>query len=131
MIITDTFSNFFSKIKNGYLAKKNKIIQYKSKQIIKILNIFLKEGIIKSYTFNKENPNIINIYLKYKKNQPVISNIKRISKPSKRIYIKNKDLFKINKKGLFLLSTSQGSIITDLEAKKLNLGGELVCNIIY
>lgn len=128
MIITDTLSNFFSKIKNGYLAKKNKTTQYKSKQIIKILNIFLKEGIIKSYTFNKKNQNIINIYFKYKNNKPIISQIKRISKPSKRIYIKNKDLFKINKKGLFLLSSSFG-IITDLEAKKFNIGGELICNI--
>jgi len=128
MIITDTLSNFFSKIKNGYLAKKNKTTQHKSKQIIKILNIFLKEGIIKSYTFDKKNQNIINIYFKYKNNQPVICQIKRISKPSKRVYIKNKDLFKINKKGLFLLSSSYG-IITDLEAKKINTGGELICNI--
>lgn len=128
MIITDTLSNFFSKIKNGYLAKKYKIKQYKSKQIIKILNILLKEGIIKSYTFSKENKNIINIFLKYKNNKPMICQIKRISKPSKRVYIKNKDLFKINKKGFYLLSTSFG-IITDLEAKKLNLGGELICNI--
>jgi small subunit ribosomal protein S8 len=128
MIITDTLSNFFSKIKNGYLAKNYKTTQYKSKQIIKILNILLKEGLIKSYTFSKENKNIINIYFKYKNNQQVISQIVRISKPSKRVYIKNKDLFKLKKKGLYIISTSYG-IITDLEAKKLNLGGELICNI--
>jgi small subunit ribosomal protein S8 len=127
MIITDTLSNFFSKIKNGYLAKKNKTTQYKSKQIIKILNILIKEGLIKSYTFCKKNKNIINIYYKYNNNK-IIYQIIRISKPSKRIYIKNKDLFKIKKKGLYILSTSYG-IITDLEAKKLNLGGELICNI--
>ncbi|RHY07712.1 hypothetical protein DYB37_011734 [Aphanomyces astaci] len=128
MIITDTLSNFFSKIKNGYLAKRNKTTQYKSKQIIKILNILIKEGLIKSYTFCKKNPNIINIYYKYNNNNKIICQIIRISKPSKRIYIKNKDLFKIKKKGLYILSTSYG-IITDLEAKKLNLGGELICNI--
>ena len=49
MIITDTLSNFFSKIKNGYLAKKNKINQFKSKQIINILNVLIKEGLIRSY----------------------------------------------------------------------------------
>jgi small subunit ribosomal protein S8 len=128
MIITDTFSNFFSKIKNGYLAKKNKTTQYKSKQIIKILNILIKEGLIKSYTFCKKDKNIINIFYKYKNNKNIIYQIIRISKPSKRIYIKNKDLFKIKKRGLYILSTSYG-IITDLEAKKLNLGGELICNI--
>ena len=128
MIITDTLSNFFSKIKNGYLAKNYKITQYKSKQIIKILNIFLKEGLIKSYTISKKNQNIIYIYFKYKNNQSIINKIIRISKPSKRIYIKNKDLFKIKKRGFYILSTSYG-IITDLEARKLNLGGELICNI--
>ena len=48
MIITDTLSNLFSKIKNGYFSKKSKIIQHKSKQSINILNILVKEGFIKS-----------------------------------------------------------------------------------
>lgn len=128
MIITDTLSNFFSKIKNGYLAKKYKITQYKSKQIINILNILIKEGLIKSYQISKKNKNIIYIYLKYKDNKFIINQIIRISKPSKRIYIKNKDLFKMKKRGIYIISTSYG-IITDLQAKKLNLGGELICNI--
>ena len=128
MIITDTLSNFFSKIKNGSLAKKYKITQYKSKQIINILNIFIKEGLIKSYQISKKNENIIYIYLKYNKNKSVIQQIIKISKPSKRIYIKNKELFKIKKRGIYILSTSYG-IITDIQAKKLNLGGELICNI--
>ncbi len=128
MIITDTLSNFFSKIKNGYLAKKYKITQYKSKQIINILNVLIKEGLIKSYQISKKNENIIYIYLKYNKNKSVIQQITKISKPSKRIYIKNKELFKIKKRGLYILSTSYG-VITDIQAKKLNLGGELICNI--
>ena len=128
MIITDTLSNFFSKIKNGYLAKKYKITQYKSKQIINILNILIKEGLIKSYQISKKKNNIIYIYLKYKDNKSIIHQIIRISKPSKRIYIKNKDLFKIKKRGIYIISTSYG-VITDLQAKKLNLGGELICNI--
>lgn len=128
MIITDTLSNFFSKIKNGYLAKKYKITQYKSNQIINIINILIKEGLIKSYQISKKNKNIIYIYLKYKYNKPIIHKIIKISKPSKRIYIKNKDLFKIKKRGIYIISTSYG-IITDLQAKKFNLGGELICNI--
>lgn len=128
MIITDTLSNFFSKIKNGCLAKKYKITQYKSKQIINILNVLIKEGLIKSYQISKKNKNIIYIYLKYKNNKPIIYTIIKISKPSKKVYYKNKDLFKIKKRGIYLLSTSYG-IVTDLQAKKLNLGGELICNI--
>lgn len=92
MIITDTLSNLFSKIKNGYLAKKSKIIQQKSKQSINILNILVKEGFIKSYKINSKNQ--LDIYLKYRKNKAVITDIKRLSKPGKRLYITNKDLYK-------------------------------------
>lgn len=125
MIITDTLSNLFSKIKNAYLTKKTKIIQIKSKQIINILNILIKEGFIKSYKINSKNQ--LDIYLKYKKNKAVITEIKRLSKPGKRLYITNKDLYK-KKRGLYIISTSLG-ILTDLQAKKLNVGGELICKI--
>ena len=124
MIITYTLSNLFSKIKNGYLANKSKITNQKSKQIINILNIFVKEGFIRSY---KIDSNQLDIYLKYRKNKSVIMELKRISKPGKRLYITNKDLYK-KKKGIYILSTSMG-IITDLQAKKLNVGGELICMI--
>nr|YP_010394885.1 ribosomal protein S8 [Phytophthora plurivora]UXG55762.1 ribosomal protein S8 [Phytophthora plurivora]DAZ89322.1 TPA_asm: ribosomal protein S8 [Phytophthora plurivora] len=125
MIITDTLSNLFSKIKNGYLAKKSKIVQQKSKQSINILNILVKEGFIKSYKINSKNQ--LDIYLKYRKNKAVITEIKRLSKPGKRLYITNKDLYK-KKTGFYILSTSTG-ILTDLQAKKLNVGGELICKI--
>ena len=125
MIITDTFSNLFSKIKNGYLAKKSKIVQQKSKQNINILNILIKEGFIKSYKINSKNQ--LDIYLKYKKDKAVINKINRLSKPGKRLYIMNKDLYK-KKTGLYIISTSIG-LLTDLQAKKLNVGGELICQI--
>nr|YP_010394217.1 ribosomal protein S8 [Phytophthora cinnamomi]DAZ88736.1 TPA_asm: ribosomal protein S8 [Phytophthora cinnamomi var. cinnamomi]UXG55802.1 ribosomal protein S8 [Phytophthora cinnamomi]WRY73337.1 ribosomal protein S8 [Phytophthora cinnamomi]WRY73377.1 ribosomal protein S8 [Phytophthora cinnamomi]WRY73417.1 ribosomal protein S8 [Phytophthora cinnamomi] len=125
MIITDTLSNLFSKIKNGYLSKKSKIVQQKSKQSINILNILVKEGFIKSYKINSKNQ--LDIYLKYKKNKAVITEIKRLSKPGKRLYITNKDLYK-KKTGFYIISTSIG-ILTDLQAKKLNVGGELICKI--
>lgn len=125
MIITDTLSNLFSKIKNGYLAKKSKIIQQKSKQSINILNILLNEGFIKSYKINSKNQ--LDIFLKYKKNKAVLTDITRLSKPGKRLYINNKDLYK-KKKGFYIISTSLG-ILTDLQAKKLNVGGELICRI--
>jgi len=125
MIITDTLSNLFSKIKNGFLSKKTKIIQQNSKQSINVLNILVNEGFIKSYKINSKNQ--IEIYLKYKKNKSVINEIKRESKPGKRLYIKNKDLY-IKKQGFYILSTPLG-VLTDLEAKKLNVGGELICKI--
>lgn len=125
MIITDTLSNLFSKIKNGYLAKKSKITQQKSTQTMNILNILVKEGFIKGYKINSKNQ--LDIYLKYRKNKPVITELIRLSKPGKRVYIKNKDLYR-KKNGFYIISTSIG-IITDLQAKKLNVGGELICQI--
>ena len=125
MIITDTLSNLFSKIKNGYLAKKSKIVQQKSNQNINILNILINEGFIKSYKINSKNQ--LDIYLKYKKNKAAINDIKRLSKPGKRLYITNKDLYK-KKTGFYIISTSMG-MLTDLQAKKLNIGGELICQI--
>ena len=121
MIITDTLSNLFSKIKNGYLSNKSKITHQKSKQIINILNIFVKEGFIRSY---KIDSNQLYIYLKYRKNKSVIIELKRLSKPGKRLYINNKDLYK-KKRGIYILSTSMG-LVTDLQAKQLNVGGELL-----
>lgn len=127
MIVTDTLSNLFSKIKNGYLSNKSKITQPKSKQSVNILNILVREGFIKSYKISLTNSNQLEIYLKYKNNQAVLTEIKRMSKPGKRLYIKNKDLY-IKKKGFYILSTSTG-LLTDLQAKKLNVGGELICKI--
>ncbi len=127
MIITDNFSNLFSKIKNGYLIKKSKIVQFKSKQNINILNILVCQGFIKSYKITSTNKNQIEIFLKYKKNQPVLKEIKRLSKPGKRLYIKNTELYK-KKNGVYILSSSKG-IITDLQAKSLNIGGELICKV--
>ena len=125
MIITDTFSNLFSSIKNGCLSNKSKIIQLNSKQNQLFLNILIREGFIKSYKIKKCNK--IDIFLKYKKNISVITDIKRISKPSKRCYLKNKDLYK-KKRGIYIISTSKG-FLTDFQAKKLNIGGEFICKI--
>lgn len=125
MIITDTLSNLFSKIKNGSLVKKSKIVHQKSKQSINILNLLIKEGFIKSYKINSKNQ--LDIYLKYRKNKAVINDIKRLSKPGKRLYITNNDLYK-KKTGFYIISTPMG-ILTDLHAKQLNVGGELICKI--
>ena len=125
MVITDTLSNLFSKIRNGYLAKKVKITQQQSIQSINILNIFVKEGFIKSYKINSKNQ--LDIYLKYRQNKPAITKLRRLSKPSKRLYINTKDLYR-KKTGFYILSTSFG-FLTDLQAKKLNVGGELICII--
>lgn len=121
----DTLSNLLSSIKNGYLAKKTQILQPKTNQNMRILNLFIKEGFIRSYRIT--NQNTLHIFLKYHQNIPALTYIKRLSKPGKRLYIKNKNLY-IKKKGFYIISTTLG-LKTDFESKKLNLGGELICQI--
>lgn len=125
MIITDPLSNLFSSIKNGYLSKKTKISQPNTNQNKIIINLLIKEGFIKSYRIISQFQ--LEIFLKYKNNKPVLTNITKISKPGRRIYMKNKDLFSKNHR-FFLLSTSYG-IVTNIQAKQLNLGGEVICKI--
>jgi small subunit ribosomal protein S8 len=125
MIIKDPLSNLFSSIKNGYLSKKTKISQPNTNQNKIIINLLIKEGFIKSYRIISQFQ--LEIFLKYKNNKPVLTNITKISKPGRRIYMKNKDLFSKNHQ-FFLLSTSYG-IVTNIQAKQLNPGGEVICKI--
>lgn len=121
----DSLANLFSAIRNGYSVQKSKIIQPNSKQSRNVLNIFIKQGWINSYKITVDDR--LEIYLKYKNNKSVIKEIKRLSKPGRRIYIKNRDLFR-KKTGFYIISTSKG-ILIDLQAKQFNLGGELICQI--
>jgi len=117
-------ANLISGLRNGSLAKKAKIIQQYSKKNINILNILIKEGFIKNYIIEEKK---IIIFLKYKNNKSIIKEIIYIKNKEKNIYIKNKDLYKIKSK-FFLLSTTKG-ILTVMEAKKLNIGGKLLCRL--
>jgi len=133
MIITDNIANFLSKLVNGSLAKKEKITHYHSKKIIKILDVCLKKGLIRNYSFLpiENNKQFIEVYLKYQKNKPVIKKMIMKSKPSKLSYINVKDVFFLNKtypNSLIFISTSKG-FMTTIEAAQLNVGGTLICQI--
>lgn len=123
MGLNNSFFTLFSNINNGILAKKNIIQQNKSKKVLKFIKILLKEGFIQNYKFSTKNENIIYIFLK-------INNFKKIiyiSKPSKKNYIKSKQIR--NKSGFFILSTSYG-FFTNQELLKYKYGGELICQIL-
>ena len=121
------FSNFFSFIQNGYLIKKNKISIPFSQKILNLLDLLTYEGFLKGYQI-LENKKKINIFLKYYQKQPSLKKIIQVSKPSKRVYIKNKFLKK-NSSEFLILSTNQGFLSYN-DAKKKNIGGELVCKIL-
>lgn len=127
MIITSTLANFFSNLKNHYQSKKLILKLKKTKNIIQIVNILSNEGLIIGY--EEIDSNNLNIFLKYnQENKPAIKNIQMISKPGKRVYVKNKWLYN-NKPGIYNISTTSGYITNNL-AKKYNKGGELICKII-
>jgi|SouAtlMetagenome_1021521.scaffolds.fasta_scaffold12747_3 small subunit ribosomal protein S8 len=121
--------NLYTRIKNGQLAKKIKILQPKTKLCEKFLNILWKEGYITSFNVSKEKPEMFEIILKYNRGEPAIKNIVAISKPSKRIYVKVKDLWKLSTGLHMLIISTTSGLITDQECKKLHLGGELFCII--
>jgi len=118
-----------TRIRNGQKAGKISILHPKTKLCCKILNIFLDEGFILGYNVLPTNPRVIKIHLKYFNNQPVINQIKAVSKPSKRVYISSKELWKINNLlGVLILSTPKG-VLSDKNSRKLNVGGEVFCII--
>ena len=97
----------------------------------KILEVLKREGYIISYEITTNEKQIKNIFvkLKYYDGQPVIREIKRISKPGRRVYSKATSIPKVlNGLGLAILSTSKG-VMSDAEATKNNLGGEIICRI--
>lgn len=129
MNIQDPISDFLTRIRNGYSAKKDFIIVNSSKIRIAILKILKEESFLNDYTNINENKEI-KIYLKYYgKKIPILKKITRISKPSVRIYSKSKDIPKIlNGFGIAIISTPIG-LLTDKKARQLGHGGEIICTI--
>lgn len=115
--------SLISLIKNGQMVKKAFVL-HKNKNICEaLLNILWDEGFILGYQLIGPTNNL-KIYLKYKNETPVISNIQIVSKPSLRIYYSIKNLWKLDTcKGLMILATNQG-LKSINECKKLKLGGE-------
>lgn len=132
MTISDPISDMLTRIRNANIAKHDKVNVNYSKLNIEITKILLKEGYIDNYKIVKNNNfNTIDIKLKYfnSKKDRVIVGLKRISKPGLRIYSNSKDIPKvIGGFGISIISTPKG-IMTGKEAKKMNVGGELLAYI--
>ncbi|WP_343188157.1 30S ribosomal protein S8 [Buchnera aphidicola (Ceratoglyphina bambusae)] len=126
MSMQDSISDMLTRIRNGQLSNKIYLFVKFSKFKVSILEVLKKEGYIEKYEILNE----IKIFLKYFNGKPVIENIKKISKPSLRVYRNKNNLPKvISGLGISIISTSKG-VLTDLEAKKLGVGGEIIC-IVY
>ena len=131
MYITDTIADMLTRIRNANSAKHDTVDIPASKMKTSIAQILLDEGYIKGFTaVDDGKQGIIRITLKYGANKtPVIQGLRRVSKPGLRIYSSCEDMPKVMKGlGVAILSTSKG-VITDKEARKLNVGGEVLAFI--
>ena len=130
--MTDPIADFLTRIRNAYAAGKKVVEVPSSKMKVAITQILCEKGYILSYKVVEGTPyNTIKIALKYHPQTKVaaIKKIERISKPGLRKYTDVKDMPRVlNGLGIAILSTSKG-IITDKEAKQLNVGGEVVCYV--
>ena len=131
MTLTDPIGDMFSRIRNGQMRSLNSIDIPSSNFRKNILKILKEEGYIKDYYIEKSENNKINlkINLKYYEGDPVIKEIKRISKPGRRVYSRATSIPKVmNGLGLAILSTPKG-VMSDAEARKNNVGGEIICRV--
>ena len=131
MTLTDPIGDMFSRIRNGQMRSLNSVEMPSSNFRKNILEILKSEGFIKDYYIEKLENNKINlkINLKYYEGTPVIKEIKRISKPGRRVYSRATSIPRVmNGLGLAILSTPKG-VMTDTEARKNNIGGEIICRI--
>ena len=131
MSLTDPIGDMFSRIRNGQMRSLDSIEIPSSNFRKNILEILKNEGYIKDYYIEKSENNKINlkINLKYYEGDPVIKEIKRISKPGRRVYSRANSIPRVmNGLGFAILSTPKG-VMTDSEARKNNVGGEIICRI--
>lgn len=132
MTMSDPIADMLTRIRNANTAKHDTVDVPASKMKVAIAEILLKEGYIKSYEVEEVgNFKTIHITLKYgkNKNEKVISGLKRISKPGLRVYANTEDLPKVlGGLGIAIISTNKG-VLTDKEARKLNVGGEVLAFI--
>ncbi len=131
MTLSDPIADMLTRIRNAGKAKFNSVDIPGSKIKTDIAKVLKREGYIRNYKFIKDNKQgILRIYLKYDRNQKnVIYFLKRVSKPSRRVYSKYEDVKPVfNNTGISILSTSRG-ILTDKEARALKVGGEILCNV--
>ena len=131
MSLSDPIGDMIARIKNAQMRNHKKIVLPSSKFKVKIADVLKKEGFISEYKVNENEENKFNleINLKYNYGSPVISTIERVSKPGRRIFSSAESLPKINNGlGIAIISTPKG-VMTDIDARKEKVGGEIICKV--
>jgi len=131
MVVTDPIADMLTRIRNANQLKYKEVLVPTSKLKVEIANILKNEGYINGYKLvSTETGSMMNIELKYgAKKERVITGLKRISKPGLRVYAKKEEVPTVlNGLGIAIISTSKG-LMVDREARKQNLGGEVLAYI--
>lgn len=129
-MMTDPIADMLTRIRNASLVHKKEVAVPFSKIKMTIANLLVREGyLVKAEHKDKEKPSYLLLTLKYEQGQPAIGYLKRISKPGNRFYVKSDEIKPVlNGFGLAVLSTPKG-ILTNKEAVREKVGGEVICEI--
>ena len=130
MSLSDPIGDMIARVKNAQARNHKKVELPSSNFKSKIADILKNEGFIKDFKVSgDEKKNILSLELKYHSGNPVISNFERVSKPGTRIFSSADSLPKINNGlGIAILSTPKG-VMTDIDARKQKVGGEIICKV--
>jgi len=133
MGVSDPIADMLTRVRNANRMRFKSVDVLVSKTNLSIVKVLKKEGFIGGYDVRKDHAgshNMLRVYLKYTDSkEKIITDIQRISKPSKRVYVKSKKIPKVlNGYGIAILSTSRG-IMTDKEARAIDAGGEILCSV--
>jgi len=131
MAVTDPIGDLLSRIRNGQIRGKAKVVSPNSRLRTRLLDVLQSEGFIRGYAEVefKDGLKQLEIELKYHEGRPVIRELKRVSTPGRRVYASVKQL-KPHRQGLgvSIVSTPQG-VMTDTAAREKNVGGEVICQV--
>jgi len=131
MAMTDPIADLLTRIRNGAHARKEQVDVPWSRVKARIVEVLASEGYLKEHSvIEQDGHRILRVWLRYDgQNRPVIIGLKRVSRPSLRIYVGTDEIPPIRRGlGVSILSTPAG-ILTDREARKLHVGGEIVCSV--
>ena len=131
MTFTDPIGDMFARIRNGQMRSLTTIDVPASNFRLQILEVLKTEGYISNFFLEKKENNKKNLKvdLKYYEGNPVIKEIKRVSKPGRRVFSRADSIPRIqNGLGLAIISTNKG-VMSDIEARKNNVGGEIICRV--
>lgn len=130
MAISDPIADMLTRVRNALMAGHEQVQMPFSKQKKAVAEVLKAEGYISGFQFIEEGPQgVLSITLKYQGTTPVIEGIERVSKPSRRVYVKHDEIPKVlGGLGINVMSTPKG-VVSDRTARKQRVGGEIICAV--